>query len=337
MSYSLAELVRKVDGKLNGDPETRIHSLATLQQARSGQLSFYHNSCYQQQLKDTQASAVILAPDAQHLTNQPTIVVDNPYYAYAQIAHLFAYRLAQPQQNIHSTCVIGHNCQIPDSAIIEAHVIIGDEVTIGEHTRIQSNSSIGEGTQIGSNCRLEPNVHVHHHVTIGNDVVIGSGGIIGCDGFGHAWYDDGWYKVPQLGSVIIEDDVDIGANTTIDRGALEDTIIKQGVRLDNQIQVGHNVHIGEYTVIAGCVGIAGSAHIGRYCMIGGGSGIGGHIEIADQVIVTGMSMVTHSLNQPGIYSSGTGIQDNRTWRKNVVRFRHLDQLYRRLKALESKF
>lgn len=337
MSYSLSELARKVDGKLKGDPDIRIHSLATLQQAQSGQLSFYHNSCYQQQLKNTQASAVIVADHAQHMTQQATIVVDNPYYAYAQIAHLFAYQLPEPKQNIHPSAVIGANCHIADSAIIEAHVVIGDGVVIGEHTRIQSNSSIGEGAQIGANCRLDPNVHVHHHVSMGDDVVISSGSVIGCDGFGHAWYDNGWYKVPQLGSVIIEDDVDIGANTTIDRGALQDTIIKKGVRLDNQIQVGHNVQIGDYTVIAGCVGIAGSAQIGRYCMIGGGSGIGGHIEIADEVIVTGMSMVTHSLKQPGMYSSGTGVQDNRTWRKNVVRFRHLDQLYRRVKALESQF
>lgn len=336
MSYFLSELAQLVDGRLIGDSNITIDKLATLEQAQAGSLSFYHNEKYQQQLQSTQASAVILKDKDQNLTTKAVIIVDDPYYAYAQIAHLFAYQPPTPNQSIHQTAVIGNHCDIDPTAIIGPYVIIEDNVFVGKGTRIEGHCFIGEGVQIGDDCYIQANVQLHHHTRLGSKVTLASGTIIGSEGFGHAWHDGQWYKVPQLGTVIIHDDVDIGANTTIDRGTLDDTVIGQGVRLDNQIQIGHNVQIGDYTVLAGCAGVAGSAKIGRYCMVGGAACIGGHINIVDQVIITGMSMVTHSINQPGIYSSGTGIQDNRTWRKNVVRFRQLDKLYRQVKHLDKK-
>ena len=336
MSYTLAELADYVSGHLVGDGNLSIDQLATLERAQPGSLTFYHNEQYQKQLQNTQASAVILQDKHQHLVNRPAvIVVDDPYYAYAKIAHLFAYQPSKPEKAIHPTAVVGSHCDIASSAIIGANVVISDHVTIGENTRIDSNCTIAEGVDIGRDCYLHSGVQIDHHVYIGNQVNIASGTVIGSDGFGFAWYDNRWHKVPQLGSVIIHDDVDIGANTTIDRGALEDTVIGSGVRLDNQIQIAHNVEIGDYTILAGCVGVAGSAKIGRFCMLGGGAGVVGHIHIADHVIITGMTMVSHTISEPGIYSSGTGIQDNRTWRKNVVRFRQLDKLYRQVKSLEK--
>lgn len=336
MHYSLAELANHVDGELSGDENLMITHLSTLEQAQQGSLSFFHNEQYRNQLRNTNASAVILNPKNRSLTSQAAILVDNPYYAYAKIAQLFEYKPAQPKQFIHPTAQIGQNCDIAATAIIGAFAVIHDNVTIGDETRIKSHSTIGEGCCIGSHCLLEANVHIQHHVKLGDRVTLASGVVVGCEGFGHAWHEGQWHKVPQLGSVIIADDVDIGANTTIDRGALQDTVIGQGVRLDNQIQIGHNVQIGDYTVVAGCVGVAGSTQIGRHCMIGGGAGISGHLTLTDNVILTGMSMVTQSIYEAGVYSSGTGLQDNRTWRKNVVRFRYLDKLYRQVKGLEKK-
>ncbi len=207
-------------------------------------------------------------------------------------------------------------------------------MSIGAGVQIAGGCYIGAGSTIGADSRVSANVVICHGVTIGERVNIAPGAVIGSDGFGLANEDGKWINVPQLGSVRIGDDVDIGANTTIDRGALEDTVLEEGVRLDNQIQVAHNVHIGAHTAIAGCVGISGSARIGKHCMIGGGAGIVGHLEIADNVVITGMTMVTRSISRPGVYSSGVPAQDNDSWNRNYARLRQLDKLARKVQKLE---
>jgi UDP-3-O-[3-hydroxymyristoyl] glucosamine N-acyltransferase len=333
-SYSLQALADHVHGTVHGDAELVIHSLATLASASMGQLSFFDNPKYLPQLQVTQAGAVIVA--AKDLTSCPTaaIVVDNPYLAYAKIAQLF-WRKPKPSVGIHPTAIIhpsvqlGANVSIGPYVVIEADVVIGDEVVIGAH------SFIGEACHIGSQSEFAPRVTLYHGITLGTDCVLHSGVVIGSDGFGFAPHAGGFEKIPQLGGVRIGDRVEIGANTTIDRGALEDTVIGEGVKLDNQIQLGHNVKIGAHTVIAGCTGVAGSAEIGSRCMIGGAAAIGGHIKIADQVMVTGMAMVTHSITEPGVYASGTGILPRKEWQKCTVRFRQLNELAKTVAELKK--
>ncbi|OGT30149.1 MAG: UDP-3-O-(3-hydroxymyristoyl)glucosamine N-acyltransferase [Gammaproteobacteria bacterium RIFCSPHIGHO2_12_FULL_35_23] len=334
MKKKLIELAKLIDAKVIGDQECEITGIATLSEAKSGDISFFHNPKYKHQLQTTQASAVILSAKIAEICPTNALVVENPYYAYAKLANEFAYKpVVQP--GIHPTAIIGKNCQIAKSVSIAPYVVISDEVIIDENTSIGAGSVIGEGCKIGKDCQLAARVTLYHHVEIGDRVLIFSGAVLGSDGFGHANYEDKWYKVSQLGRVIIEDDVEIGANTTIDRGALDDTRVGRGVKLDNQIQIGHNVQIGAHTIMAGCSGIAGSTKIGSYCMIGGGSCINGHIEIVDRVMITGMGAVISSIKQPGIYSSGTGLLDNHEWKKSVIRFRQLDKMMRQLKKLTS--
>jgi len=241
-----------------------------------------------------------------------------------------------PDTGIHSSVVIGDNCTIAMSARIAAQVFIGANVQIGDNVVIGPGCIIENDVKIGADSRLMSNVTLCRKVIIGQRVRIHPGVVIGADGFGIANDNGNWLKIPQVGKVIIGDDVEIGANTTIDRGAIDDTIISNGVKLDNQIQIGHNVFIGEHTVIAGCVGISGSTRIGSHCAIGGGTGIAGHIEITDGVQLTGMSMVTKSIMAAGTYSSGIPVEPTREWHRNVVRYRQLDKLNDKLKQLEAK-
>lgn len=334
MQKKLSEIAALLNAELKGDADCIITGVATLHEAKEGDISFFHNPKYKSQLEKTKASAVIISAEMALHSCTSTVIVKDPYFAYAKIAALFAYQ-ANYKPGIHPTAVIGQNCQIDESAYIGPHVVVEDNVVVGANTKIGAQCSIGEGVKIGANCRLDPRVTLYHHVSIGNKVVIFSGAVLGADGFGNAFHEGKWHKVPQLGTVIVEDDVEIGANTTIDRGALGDTIIRQGVRLDNQIQIAHNVEIGANTAIAACVGIAGSAKIGSYCMIAGGVGINGHIEIADQTILTGMAAVNNSIKEKGVYSSGTGLLPTLEWKKSVVRFRQLDKMARRLQQIES--
>lgn len=334
MGLALGELARLAGGELvNGDPERQILSVATLEHAGPGEISFLANPGYKKYLAGTRAAAVILSPDVMAECPVAVITSANPYATYARAAALI-HPPHPDRQGIHPAACVDTNSTVDATAWIGPHCVVEEGVVIGAGVQLAGGCFIGAGTVIGAHSRLHANVVICHAVVIGERVRIFPGAVIGGDGFGLANEDGKWLNVPQLGSVRIGNDVEIGANTTIDRGALEDTVLEDDVRLDNQIQVAHNVHIGAHTAIAGCVGISGSARIGRYCMIGGGAGIVGHLEIADHVVITGMTMVTRSITAPGTYSSGVPAQDNASWNKNYARFRQLDKLARRVQRLE---
>jgi UDP-3-O-[3-hydroxymyristoyl] glucosamine N-acyltransferase len=314
--YKLSQLAELLDAELHGDPNCVITGIATLQSANAQQISFLDNVRYRKYLSTTQAAAIILAPNELEHCQTHALVSKNPYLAYAKVAALFD-PAAQAKPSIHPTAVIEENCQIHPTAIIGAGCVIG------------------QGSHIGAHSRLWANVTIYHGVRIGERAIIHSGVVIGSDGFGFAQDKGVWRKVPQIGGVIIGDDVEIGANTTIDRGALENTIIENGVKLDNQIQIAHNVIIGAHTAIAGCVGIAGSTTIGKYCMIGGKASIGGHLTIADKVMIAGGSGIAKSITDPGVYSSALPAEPAAAWRKNLARIYQLDDNARRLRELEK--
>lgn len=334
LAYKLSELAQLLEVELRGDPNVEINGLATLQHARTGQLSFLHNSKYKSFLAETQASAVILSSNDAQACTVNALITDNPYLSYAKAVGLFA-KIPAPKPGIHATAVIGEGCQIDSTASIGPQVVIGDHVTIGAHTIIGAGCSIGDHCHIDKNTRLWDRVTIYYGVKIGQRVIIHSGAVIGSDGFGLAPDKGKWVKIPQIGSVHIHNDVEIGANTSIDRGALEDTVIEEGVKLDNQIQVGHNVRIGAHTAIAGCVGIAGSTTIGKHCMIGGGAGIIGHLTITDGVMITAGTGVAKSITEPGVYSSGIDAQAAKLWRKNMFRIYHLDEQARKIQELDK--
>ncbi len=332
--YRLGEIAERLGGVLSGDPQLEITGLATLQRARADQLAFLSNPGYRKYLATSDAGAVILNAEAAKECPLPHIVVADPYLAYAKVSHWFdsapvmamgidPSAKVSPQAHVATTACIGPFAVIESGAVLEAHAVVG------------SGCYVGQDCVIGAHSRLHPQVVLYHGVRLGRRVIIHSQAVIGADGFGFARSDNAWHKIAQIGSVIIGDDVEIGAGTTIDRGAIEDTVIENGVKLDNGVQVAHNVKIGEGTAIAAGTGISGSTVIGRRCTIGGAVGIGGHLTIADDVHLTGMAMVTRSISKSGAYSSGTGMLENLEWRKNVARFRHLDEMARRLRRLEE--
>jgi len=333
--YKLTTLTQGLDVTIKGNADCLIHGVAPIQEAQAGQIAFLMNPLYRKFLSKTQASAIILSEEYAGECSAAIVATPNPYYVYAKIAAYFDdHPTSVP--GIHPSVVMGKDCRIPASVSVGASCVIGDGVVIGERVVIGPGCVIGEFVTIDDDTHLDANVTLYHRVQIGKRVNIASGVVIGSDGFGLAKHQGKWHKVPQLGTVIIGDDVDVGSNTSIDRGAIGDTRIERGVKLDNLIQVGHNVQIGENTAIAGCVGIAGSAVIGKNCMIGGGTGVGGHISIADNVMVTGMTAVSKTIREPGIYSSGVGgLMSNKEWRKNSARLHRLEQLTQRVKALES--
>ena len=334
MSLTLGELAGKIGGDLQqGDPDCRISAVATLQNAQPGDLSFLANPGYRKYLQATRASAVILKQADAADCPTAVIVSPNPYASYARAAALIV-PAARSRQGVHPTAVLDTDCVVNENAWIGANCIVEKDAVVHAGAQLAGGCFVGAGSIIGADSRLAANVVICHAVTIGERVNIAAGAVIGSDGFGLANENGRWLNVPQLGSVRIGDDVEIGANTTIDRGALDDTVLEEGVRLDNQIQIAHNVHIGAHTAIAGCVGISGSAKIGKHCMIGGGSGIVGHLEIADRVVITGMTMVTKSISRPGVYSSGVPAQENDAWNKTSARMRQLDKLARRIGKLE---
>lgn len=335
LSFTLAELAAQLDAELRGDPAQVISGLATLQDAGAGQLSFLANPQYRKFLEGSKASAILLtAADAEGFTGN-ALIVPNPYLAYAGLSHQFDRKPMAPV-GIHPTALVDEGAQVDATAsigpyaVIEAGAQIGANVTIGAHCFVGARSVIGEGGW------LAPRVTLYHDVRIGKRVVIQSGAVLGGEGFGFANQKGVWQKIAQIGGVTLGDDVEIGANTTIDRGALSDTIVGNGVKLDNQIMIAHNVQIGDHTAMAGCCGISGSAKIGKHCMLAGGVGLVGHIEICDNVFVTGMTMVTRSITEPGSYSSGTAMQPAAEWKKSAARIRQLDDMARRLQQLEKR-
>lgn len=334
MAWSLAQLAELVGGTIHGDPACMIESVAALDNAKQGQISFLINIQYKSHLNTTNASAIILKEE--FLADCPVnaIVTENPYAAYARIAQLLHPAMRQTP-GIHSTAIIDSTVTLGENVSIGPYVVIEANSAIGDNTSVGANSYIGGNVSIGYDTKIDAHVAIHHGTHIGNRCILFSGAVIGSDGFGHAYDKTGWVKIPQIGKVYIGNDVEIGANTTVDRGAIDNTIIEDGVKLDNQIQIAHNVRIGEHTVIAGCSGIAGSAVIGKRCMIGGLSGVAGHLEVTDGVMIAGMSMVTTSIDKPGTYSSALPAEPNNLWRRYVARFKQLDSFAKRLRALEK--
>ena len=333
-SHTLAELAERFGLRLRGDGNRRIEGVATLANAAAGQLTFLSGGKYTAQLAATGAGAVILREE--HIDDCPVdaLVATDPYLAYAKIAALFEHLPAAPA-GIHPSAVVAAGAQVSSSASIGPCCVIADSAVIEDGAVLGPHCIIGDGCTVGAQSRLVARVTLVTRVTLGKRVLVHPGAVIGSDGFGLAFDSDHWVKLPQLGGVRIGDDCEIGANTTIDRGALDDTVLEEDVRLDNQIQIAHNVHVGAHTAMAGCAAVAGSAKIGRYCMIGGNAGVLGHLELADRVTITAKSLVTHSIREAGEYSSGVPLQENRQWRKNAARFKHLDEYARRLSALEK--
>lgn len=312
-----------------------IEGIGTLQSATETQLSFLHNARYQQQLSASRAGAILVRAEHRDAVASVALVVADPYIAYARATALFCEQQDAGVSSISPTADISASAQLGENVTIGANAVIGDDVSIGAGVTIGANSVIGCGCVVGENTRIAANVTLYNRVRVGASCFIHSGAVIGADGFGFA--DDGgrWLKIHQLGSVRIGDRVEVGAGTTIDRGALDDTVIGDGVILDNQIQIGHNVNIGDNTAIVACSAIAGSTRIGKNCTIAGGVGIAGHLTIADGTHITAMTMVSKSILQPGVFSSGTVMEPHQQWKRNAVRFRHLDEMSRRIKHLEK--
>jgi len=332
VACTLGEIAVRFGCAVQGDPDVMLEGVGTLAAANPGEIAFLANARYRRLLQDTRASAVILSPDDAEDYSGNALLSDNPYLTYARVAALLvpetpASTGISPAACVDDTASVAPDAWIGPGTVVEAGASVGARCFVGP------GCVIGRGAELAEDCRLLARVVICHGVHVGRRVIIQPGAVIGGDGFGIARDGEAWVKVPQLGGVSIGDDVEIGANTTIDRGAIEDTVLGDGVKLDNQIQIGHNVRIGEHTVIAGCTGVSGSAVIGRRCMIGGAVGIAGHLEICDDAVITGQTLVSHSVRKAGVYSSALPLDEARRWRRNSARFRQLDKLARRVSAL----
>jgi UDP-3-O-[3-hydroxymyristoyl] glucosamine N-acyltransferase len=312
---TLGEIASRLGGRVEGDGRVLIRQVGSLERAAPDEISFLAQPRHRGKLAASRAGAVILAPEAEALTPRPRIVCDNPYAYFARVSQLFNPLVSQPP-GAHPSAAVAASARLGLRASIGAGCVIGEGVSIGDDTCLYPRVVVYAGCSIGARC------------------IVHSGVVIGADGFGLAHEEGRWIKIPQIGAVRIGDDVEIGANTTIDRGALQDTVIEDGVKLDNQIQIGHNTRIGAHTAIAGCVGIAGSADIGRHCTIGGAAMIAGHITIVDRVNVSGGTFISRSLLKPGTYSGVYPFEENRRWARNAALVRHLAELADRLRALE---
>jgi UDP-3-O-[3-hydroxymyristoyl] glucosamine N-acyltransferase len=348
MAFTLEDIVQQFGGEVVGEGSQRVGSLAPLDQAGPDQLAFLANPKYLSQVETTRAGAVLINADdlskLSSLTGRNFIVTPNPYAYFARVAQTFI-DMAAPKAvpGVHPSATIDPSAQIAASAVIGPHVTVEAGAVIGENVRLDANVVIGRGTRIGAGSHLYPNVAVYYGCKLGERVIVHAGAVIGSDGFGFApdFVGEGdartgsWVKIPQVGGVSIAADVEIGANTTIDRGAMADTIIEECVKIDNLVQIGHNCKVGAYTVIAGCAGIAGSTTIGRHCMIGGAVGIAGHVTLADYVIVTAKSGVSKSLLKPGLYTSAFPAVNHADWNRSAALLRNIDKLRDRIRALEN--
>jgi len=337
----LDEIVARFGGELIGDGSRAIRQVATLAHAAPDEISFLANPRYRDRLGATRAGAVVLTADAAADCPAACIVSADPYAYYARLAQ-WLNPLEPASPGIHSRATV--ESQLPASVSVAAGVCIGADVQIGEGARIGPGCVVGDGSIIGGNALLHANVTIYAGCRIGARVIIHSGVVIGADGFGFAREREGvqgegfgqWLKIPQIGGVVIGDDVEIGANTCIDRGALDDTLIENGVKLDNLIQVGHNVRIGAHSALAGCVGIAGSAQIGRRCTVGGGTVILGHLTIADDVNISAGTLVAKSIGKAGTYTGAVPLLEHADWLKNFARLRHLEAMSDKIRTLETR-
>ena len=324
--FAASELAQRFGLALRG-PDRDVAGVGTLADAAPHQLGFLANPRYRAQLAETQAGVVVLREDDANAFAGSALVARDPYAAFARISALFE-RLPAREPGIHPSAAVDSSAVISPGAHIGPFTSIGARTTIGAGAVVGPGCVIGDDCELGEGCELQARVTLLTRVRLGKRVRILPGAVLGAAGFGLAMEHGRWLNVRQLGGVVVGDDCEIGANTTIDRGALGDTVLEEDVRLDNQIQVGHNVRIGAHTAMAGCSAVAGSARIGRYCLVGGGAGILGHLEVCDRVVITAMSLVTHSIREPGEYSSGTPLMDNRSWRKSAARFKQLDRMAR---------
>jgi UDP-3-O-[3-hydroxymyristoyl] glucosamine N-acyltransferase len=333
VALTLGELAARFGAEVAGDPATEVRAVATLASAGPGALSFLANPRYRKQLASTRASAVVLAPADRAACPVAALVTANPYALFARVAALLNPGPAA-EPGVHPHASVHPGARVAPEAEVGARAVLDDGVSVGAGAVIGPGCWLGRGVVIGPGTRLVANVSVYPGVTLGARGLVHAGVVIGSDGFGNARDAGRWVKVPQLGGVVIGDDVEIGANTTIDRGALDDTVIGDGVRLDNQVQIAHGVRIGDHTAIAGCTGVAGSTTIGARCMIAGGIGITGHLEICDDVVITAMTLVSRSITTPGVWSGSLPMDEQGAWRRNSARFRQLDELARRIIRLE---
>ncbi|HEX4943994.1 MAG TPA: UDP-3-O-(3-hydroxymyristoyl)glucosamine N-acyltransferase [Usitatibacteraceae bacterium] len=326
-AFTLQEIVRRLGGEVAGDASVTVNGVAAIDEAGPGEITFLANPRYRSRLAATRAGAVILGPRDRDATAIARIVADNPYAYYARTVALFnPPRVVVP--GTHPTACVDPGARVAASAEIGPFAVIAAGARVGERACIGAGSVVGEGASIGDDTILYPRVTVYHACVVGARCILHSGAVIGADGFGMAPDAGRWVKIPQVGRAVLGDDVEVGANTTIDRGALGDTVVEDGVKIDNQVQVAHNCRIGAHTVIAGCVGISGSVVIGRHCLIGGGAGIVGHITLCDGVTVSGMTFITKSITRPGVYSSGMPMMPHADWLRNAAQLRRLDETAR---------
>jgi UDP-3-O-[3-hydroxymyristoyl] glucosamine N-acyltransferase len=335
MRYTLSELADITGTSLSGSGDVVIDKVADVTDGDAGSIIFVSNAKYAKHLKTTHAAAVIIKQNMLDDCDLPALITDNPRAVFSKIA-LLLNPLPEVEAWISPHAVIADDAVIDNTARVEACVVIQDGVSVGPGSWISPGCVLEKGASIGSDCRLFANVTIGAGCVIGNNTILHSGVVIGADGFGFVWDRDAYLKVPQLGSVVIGDNVEIGANTSIDRGAIGDTVVENGVKIDNQIQLGHNGHVGEHTTISGHTGIAGSVKIGKNCVIGGSVAIGDNLEIADNVILTGRTNVANSIKQPGMYASVIPAVEAGKWRRILGRIKQLDDLAKRIIALEKK-
>jgi UDP-3-O-[3-hydroxymyristoyl] glucosamine N-acyltransferase len=334
-SLTLKQLEAITGGTLHGDGNIIVSHVAALDKADQGSVTFLSNPRYKKQLPECKASLVMLKESELEFSHTNSLVVADPYVAYAKVAQALEDKQL-PAYGIADSAVVHPTAKIGVGVSIGANACIEEGVEIGDHSSIGAGAYVGRFAKVGKKTNIWANATIYHHVIIGDECTFHAGAVIGADGFGYANEAGEWIKIPQVGRVIIGDRVEIGASTSIDRGALEDTVIESNVILDNQIQIGHNVHIGYGSCMAGCSVVGGSTHIGKYCIIGGASAISGHIEIADGTVITGRSMIVKSITTKGMYSSGMPAQPNREWRKSIARLNRLQETQNRLSELEKK-
>jgi UDP-3-O-[3-hydroxymyristoyl] glucosamine N-acyltransferase len=334
-ALTLAELQAVLGGTILGDVQVRLDSVASLAHAKSHQLGFLVSAKHLAQARSSPAGALIVPESLAADLVQPCLVLANPHAGFARAAALLEPE-PQLQTGIHPTAVVAEDAVIGADVRIGPGAVIGSKAKIGPRCQVGPLSVIGPNAELGEDCLLHARVVIQHGCLLGKRVILHPGVVIGADGFGLAWQGESWLKVPQTGRAILEDDVEVGANTCIDRGALDDTVIETGAKLDNLIQIAHNCRIGRHTAIAACVGIAGSTHIGAYCQIGGAAMIIGHLHICDRVTVSAGTFVAKDIREPGVYTAVQPLMKHEDWKHNAAHLRHLDALVKRVKSLEEK-